>query len=247
MHFTENTDPATLTKYQLGAYRRWKKHQETPIHKLFWDSIEIGSPDECWPHKGTKKGAYGSFRIPGYRPKQFRAHRLAWIFTHGHIPDNLYVLHKCDNPPCCNPDHLFLGTHQDNMDDMLKKGRKFLSNGELCHTHKLTSQDVIEIRRRYDPSKTTYQMMATEFGVSEQTIREAVTGVNWKHIPKPERKLIYNRGQAHPRSHLTDDDVRSIRKLYAQGMTKAEIGRRFRISQPGVRKIVTRITWTHID
>jgi len=94
-----------------------------PVAERFWEKVDIRDPDECWPWtKSCNPWGYGKFaRVHG---DIVPAHRMAWELTHGPIPDGLFVLHHCDNPPCCNPYKcLFLGTHQDNMRDMASKGR----------------------------------------------------------------------------------------------------------------------------
>ena len=87
----------------------------------FWDGVTTAR-DGCWVWNGAKrtKFSYGVFSI---KHQNHQAHRIAWELVNGSIPDGLFVLHKCDNPPCVNPEHLFLGTHIDNMRDMVKKGR----------------------------------------------------------------------------------------------------------------------------
>jgi|688.fasta_scaffold1124452_1 hypothetical protein len=91
----------------------------------FWDKVL--KTETCWEWQGSLniKG-YGKFHARNKNNKIYATHRLSWILNNGEIIDNLHVLHKCDNRKCCNPDHLFLGTHRDNMDDMVNKGR---SNG----------------------------------------------------------------------------------------------------------------------
>lgn len=87
----------------------------------FWSRVDRRGPDECWPWTGSRNPAgYGAFSRGG---KRSNTHRVAWEMTHGPIPGRLHVLHACDNPPCCNPAHLSLGTHEDNMADMVAKGR----------------------------------------------------------------------------------------------------------------------------
>ena len=85
--------------------------------------VDTRGPDECWPATGggyNKKGWHVSFRASGVR---HMAHRAAWVAENGHIPGKLFVLHRCDNPKCCNPRHLFLGSQADNARDMWSKGR----------------------------------------------------------------------------------------------------------------------------
>lgn len=89
--------------------------------KEFWFYVDRGEPDECWEFMGGKThDGYGRYRVG----KEIQmAHRISWIELVGPIPNDMFVLHKCDNPSCCNPAHLFLGTHDDNMKDMIEKGR----------------------------------------------------------------------------------------------------------------------------
>ncbi len=97
----------------------------------FWARVQVGDPDSCWPWLGqrSRKG-YG---VLSYAGKKKSAHRLSVVFSTGEgVPDGLCVCHKCDNPPCCNPSHLFIGTHQENMQDMYDKGR---GAGFLTKTH----------------------------------------------------------------------------------------------------------------
>ena len=82
----------------------------------FWE--KVNKTNECWEWIAGKSHGYGVFWING---KLLRAHRVAWSIYNGGIPEGLLVLHKCDNPACVNPDHLFIGTQQDNVDDMITK------------------------------------------------------------------------------------------------------------------------------
>lgn len=88
----------------------------------FWAKVKKGvGPKQCWVWQGSRcRGGYAQIERDG---KRILVHRYAYILTHGAVPDGLDVLHKCDNPPCVRPRHLFAGTHQDNMDDMVAKGR----------------------------------------------------------------------------------------------------------------------------
>lgn len=103
-----------------------------PIGDRFWDKVNKDGPvpqhvphlGKCWVWTGAKahKG-YGAISGEGFRSKRDLAHRVSWRLHHGDVPQGLWVLHKCDNPPCVRPDHLFLGTSQDNHADMMRKGR----------------------------------------------------------------------------------------------------------------------------
>jgi hypothetical protein len=149
----------------------------------FWSKVDkSGGPDACWIWAAGKTAAgYGEL---GIHKHIVYSHRLAWILTYGEIHDGLCVCHKCDNPPCCNPDHLFLGTASDNATDMVKKGRNFVPKefapqGEKHSHHKLTELQVLEIRKRYFVEKEMQKTLAREFGVSPSCI-EYVVGRGWK-------------------------------------------------------------------
>lgn len=94
-----------------------------PIEERFWALVDIKGPDECWPWLGSlsEKG-YGKFmEVPRQSP--VRAHRKAYELENGPIPTDMLICHSCDNPPCCNSNHLFVGTCKDNTQDMMIKGR----------------------------------------------------------------------------------------------------------------------------
>lgn len=92
-----------------------------PVAERFWEKVAVGAPDECWEWQASKRSdGRGQFNWQG-QPES--GSRLAWIFTHGPITNGLFVLHSCDNPPCCNPAHLWLGTQAENIADMWAKDR----------------------------------------------------------------------------------------------------------------------------
>jgi hypothetical protein len=103
------------------AFQRKGREKECCVSCRFW--AKVRKQDGCWEWHASifKATGYGQFALTSTQPET--AHRMAWVLTHGYIPDGKYVLHKCDNRKCCNPDHLFLGTPQDNMIDMVAKGR----------------------------------------------------------------------------------------------------------------------------
>jgi hypothetical protein len=132
----------------------------------FWSKVDIHSQDECWIWmRAADARGYGRF---GIRPRYVvLSHRYAWALTYGD-PGGLSVLHRCDNPPCCNPNHLFLGTHRDNSLDMAAKGRHPGPGliGERHPKSKLRDQDVLEIRISTLPGVE----LAKRFGVTPTTI-----------------------------------------------------------------------------
>jgi hypothetical protein len=153
------------------------------LENRFWEKLEVGGPDECWEWQGCLTGAgYGQIRDGG---KALYAHRISWELSNGKIPDGLCVCHKCDNPKCCNPGHLFLGTTKDNTRDMLRKGRGSpppLHIGEGNPNHKLTKKDVEEIREKRSLGITTYAL-GKEYGVTAANISQVAKNHTWKEVP----------------------------------------------------------------
>lgn len=146
--------------------------------KRFWSKVDVGEVDECWEWlAGKGKGGYGRFWIKG---KVWKAHRVAWILTYGPIPKGLQCCHHCDNPSCCNPYHLFLGTAKDNQVDAAQKERK--ARGESQGSSKLTKGEVLEIRELYEVDGWTQQDIADEFGVDQSAISLIVRRKNWSWL-----------------------------------------------------------------
>lgn len=137
-------------------------------------------PDECWEWSGPKeKTGYGRFLVSGN--KLILAHRASWQAANGRkVPKGLFVLHKCDNPPCCNPSHLFLGTIKDNVHDMHRKGRAQDYTKVPRYCQKLTPANVRRIRRlKY---KMTAREIGKQHGVGPSAIHKIWENRSWKHI-----------------------------------------------------------------
>lgn len=157
-------------------------HKSKAQHR-FWQWVDKNGPmhqtlGRCWIWMGSIRGTnspYGQFMVSSVR---MGAHRYSWTIHHGKIPDGLNVLHKCDNPICVNPAHLFIGTHGDNVRDKVLKNRQCY--GERNGRSILTESQVREIRRRYKYG--TARTLAAEFNVSKSAIHMIVKGRNWKHI-----------------------------------------------------------------
>jgi hypothetical protein len=148
----------------------------------FWEKVDIGGDEDCWPFTGARTPeGYGKFRVGKYMPN---ASRVAYVVTNGDIGE-LIVCHKCDNPPCCNPKHLFAGTHKDNQRDKWRKGRAAplggaVVFGEDVGNSKLTRQAVEEIRRLYAAGEMDQPRLTKRFGVSQTTISRVVLRQTWK-------------------------------------------------------------------
>jgi hypothetical protein len=151
----------------------------------------ISDPDPrtgCVEWGGSRSGdGYGVFSLSGETGrKMVRASHVAYIQRYGPVPDGMQVLHRCDNPPCVNPDHLFLGTQQDNMTDKMVKGRHVARQGEERTDAKLTWAAVDDMRRRYRGrgKGPTVAVLASEYGVSVATAYNAIHGKTWRGKPE---------------------------------------------------------------
>jgi hypothetical protein len=182
----------------------------------FWSKVSEDGPlpercpelGPCWLWTaGCSKNGYGQFSIGR---QGYSTHRMAWIFTNGPVPAGISVLHRCDNPPCVNPGHLFLGTQLDNRRDCVRKGRTATGdrqgsrahpetctygdrNGLRLHPERaamgernaraiLNAGQVLSIRRAYASGGVTYKALGQQFGVSTSQVALIVQRKKWKHI-----------------------------------------------------------------
>lgn len=145
----------------------------------FWSKVE--KTESCWNWTAGNNRGYGQFSIGGRaNGGNILAHRFSYELVHGKLPPGVCVLHRCDNPSCVNPDHLFTGTQQDNIADKMGKNRQAKGGAIACS--KLTEDQVMEIRRRFGFGRQVLASMAKEFEVSEPTIARIRDEVTWKHI-----------------------------------------------------------------
>lgn len=150
------------------------------LEEAFYSRINFKlSSDCCWIWPGAKdRGNYGRLR---FKSKDYTAHRASWIVHFGNIEENMLVCHKCDNPPCVNPEHLFLGTPKDNNDDKIKKGRQAIFKGEENGCSKLTANEVKEIIA-WSKSGIKASIIAHNFNISKLYVYSLVSKVTWKHL-----------------------------------------------------------------
>lgn len=147
-----------------------------PLAERFW--AKVAKSEGCWEWQGNQgRHGYGRLRSTSYH--SVFAHRVAWELTYGPIPDGLEVCHKCDNPPCCRPDHLFLGTSAENLADMRAKGRG--ARGERHGSAKLLDSQVMTIRQRLAAGANVYSL-ASEYDVTPDTIWLIRRRRTWQHL-----------------------------------------------------------------
>lgn len=150
-------------------------------YERFCSRIVKSDDDKCWGWRGAVHPfGYGVFTI---NRKNIAAHRASWQFFCGEIPPELHVLHRCDNPPCCNPNHLFLGTAKDNIRDCVQKGR-YKSNskrGEEHNAAKLTTKDVLTIRKAIKDG-VSQSSLARKYKISLGCIWAIKIRKTWAHL-----------------------------------------------------------------
>ena len=147
-----------------------------PIEDRFWTKVQKTNTCWVWTAMHDKDG-YGQISDKPRSSKR-RAHCVSWELLHGAIPDEMLVLHSCDNPSCVRPEHLFLGTPKDNSKDMVLKNRQ--AKGSKQGISKLTENQVYIIKNKFDQ---TMRSLAKEFNVSEGTIWFIKHDLTWKHVP----------------------------------------------------------------
>lgn len=238
------------------------------IEGRFLSFLKTGKRYECWPFMGGRnKDGYGNFHTDYPEHKTVRAHRFAYILFVAPIPKGLFVLHSCDNPPCCNPKHLFLGTQKDNMNDAARKNRiapapkgnlnpaKRLDvrrkiseaiRGENHYAAKLTNDHVAQIRMFYDGSFEAREKLAKKFGVKPKHILAIFMGQKRKDPNyQPDLTRLTKRipriarGEKFHSAKLTNDQVKSIRNEYdGTSGCLARLGRKYGVKSNHIGRII---------
>lgn len=174
--------PSDPNKYCCRACQHvYRADNPVPLSVRFWQYVN--KTDACWLWTGTKMPFGHGQIIDGPKSrggKLVLAHRVSWEMHHGEIPDGLCVCHRCDVPACVRPNHLFLGTHADNMQDCASKSRNH--HGESHFFAKMTPDLVREIRTRYANGGISQSTLAKEYGLFQTTVSELIRHKTWKHV-----------------------------------------------------------------
>lgn len=219
--------------------------RRVPITERFWQYVEVGGADECWPWRGAKRGEYGCVRADGSNKA---AHRVAYEIKVGKIPDGLELRHSCDNPPCCNPVHLLIGTHTDNMQDMRDRGRGY---GQV-----LVASDVAKIRALFFEDHIPQRKIARVLGMSASAVSLAIRGLNWAETGTPTDDAVkeavamtraVRRGSDSNLAKMNPEMVRAMRSEFAAGSSQADIAKKYGMSKMATSLAIRRKTWAHVE
>lgn len=188
--------------------------------------------NDCWVWIGRKDSKdYGLFDING---KPYFAHRISYLIHKGDFEQHLYVCHKCNNPPCVNPDHLYVGTQLDNMTDCINQDRQ--AYGERQGNHILTEKDVREIRYLLEQN-ITHEEISKKYGISRGAISRISNRTTWRQLDKDiipdERKQRTYWNQS-----LTDEQIREIRFQAGLGLTHIDLAIKYNVSRPTITNII---------
>jgi hypothetical protein len=157
----------------IGGWSRKRR----PLAERFWEKVDVRSADECWPWlASTKQGGYG--KLGSGDGRILLAHRVSLHLTNGPVPDGMVVCHRCDNPGCVNPAHLFIGTQADNIWDMHAKGRGNPPRGCQHPNARLTDDIVADIRA----DSRSNRQLAREYGIGKSTVGMIKARLTWTHV-----------------------------------------------------------------
>lgn len=149
------------------------------ISARFWAKVRVASPKECWEWTAYRRPkGYGQFAIDARR-KAVPAHRVAYELTNGPIGDGLSICHRCDNPACCNPSHLFAASNAVNVADKVRKNRH--AKGEMIK-RKLSEPKVRAIRDEYAAGGITVRKLAALYDIDHSTVVGIINRTLWKHV-----------------------------------------------------------------
>jgi len=220
-----------------------KQNREKSFSDRFWKKISIGGDVECWnwTYALNQKG-YGILSREG---SVRSAHRVAYELANSEaIPKGFEVRHKCDNRKCCNPNHLELGTHTENMRDMSSRGRGRIQI--------LTIDDAIKVREMYFNNMMTQAEIGKIYGVHKSTISSVVRGENWTCLPAPS-KIDIDMARSKPRPQidfskkantvLTNEIVLMIREEFRLGQKQSILVEKYGVSPMTISRVVRNKSW----
>lgn len=155
------------------------------IAERFWSKVDVRGENDCWPWKGATQKGYGHFRLNNPRRTR-KAHTISYELTYGEFPTGMEGCHTCDNPICCNPKHVFPGSHADNMRDMIAKGRRKSPTykGSQNPNAVLCEENVVVIKQLINSGQNNTEI-GRRFSVSHSMISRIRRGLAWTHVALP--------------------------------------------------------------
>lgn len=207
----------------------------------FWSKVDkSGGPGACWPWTaGKNHSGHGLVKLEG---RTQIASRVAFQLSTGRpLTTHACVLHRCgevlggkDNPACCNPDHLYLGTPADNLKDAYLRGNKVSKRGQDSHFAKLNESHAREVFRLLEEGKLSFADIAYRFGISESAISHIYHGDNWAHI----RPVTFQQVKRKRTTALSHDTILKIQELYRGGMSQGDIAKKYGMAQSCISRYV---------
>lgn len=216
------------------------------VQERFWAKVDKSAgPDGCWVWRGAAKpNGYGKFSIGKAKTSRwYYPHRISYAIHFRTDPGEMFCCHKCDNPICCNPMHIFLGTDRENKNDMIGKRRQGAARGENSPKARFTAAEVASIRSRYADGSATCLGIAVEYGVDETTIRSMVRGETYRTAGGPICPNLRLMGRG---SLITPDDVRRIRHLKFMGVAHRLIAEDIGCPKHVVDDVSSGKSWSHV-
>lgn len=232
-HAVFNIDEESYTNARL-AYdaARFERAVER-----FWSKVEHGEPDDCWWWTASRnKAGYGILNFAG---KSKLAHRVAWeLQNDAKIPDGLSACHRCDQPACVNPRHIYLGTHQDNANDATERGRWNHKRGEDNAVSKLTNKDVREIVARFNNGESG-RAIAADYDIGSSVVHNIMSGKTWSHLTGIQKGKTPDYTRRSRRTKLTDSEVVAIRERYRSGEDQDLLAAEYGLTATSIRNLVS--------
>lgn len=189
-----------------------RSKEKISMENKFWSFVDKKDTNNCWEWKGILyKQGYGRFYH--HSTSERKAHRISFIIHFGEILKEVVICHRCNNRKCVNPNHLYSGTHMDNMKDLQNSN---ILKGENNPASKLTEDIILKIRNEYKSKKISMYSMANKYDVSQTLISKIICGYVWKHVGGPIGLSTIN--------EITPFQIEQIKKLRKEGKNIKKIG-----------------------
>lgn len=249
---------AIAEKFDVAESTIWTWLDKNDIETTPWESAEerfenryeVDDDTGCWEWTGSKDDfGYGSLSVDG---ESIGTHRFSYEIHKGEIPNGAMICHKCHNPGCVNPDHLYAGDAKSNAQDAIDNEDWPRQTGEKTSTSALSAESAKNIRELYANGGMTVSELSNEFDVSTGTISRIINGDSYPNAGGPvdidTHERMAKRGSEQSNTNLTESDVMKIRQRYeSENISMADLGSDYDVSASCVCGIVNRDTWDHVE